>query len=71
MVPIGELVEGNQIGREIYDSFGVTRIVAVKANGRKPVLRVTFGNGQWIEATSDHVVKAVASPAHESTVASH
>src|SRR5829696_10492434 len=30
MVPIGELVEGEQIGREVYDSEGVTRIVAVK-----------------------------------------
>src|SRR5919109_4426244 len=30
MVQIGELVEGEQIGREVYDSQGVTRIVAVK-----------------------------------------
>src|SRR6266481_7296177 len=37
MVPIGELVEGEQIDREVYDANGVTRIVAVKANGRKPV----------------------------------
>src|SRR5712691_3344647 len=59
MVPIGELVEGEQIGREVYDSQGVTRIVAVKANGRKPVYRVTLRNGQFVEATRDHVVKAV------------
>ena len=45
MVPIGELVEGDQVGREVYDSNGVTRIVAVKANGRKPVYRVTLRNG--------------------------
>ena len=59
MVPIGELVEGDQIGREVYDSIGVTQIVAVKHNGRKPVYRVTLRNGQFVEATPDHVVKAV------------
>jgi len=59
MVPIGELVEGDAVGREVYDAHGVTRIVAVKNNGRKPVFRVTLRNGQWIEATADHVVKAV------------
>jgi ribonucleoside-diphosphate reductase alpha chain len=59
MVPIGELVEGDQVGREIYDANGVTRIVAVKHNGRKPVYRVRLRNGQFVEATADHVVKAV------------
>ncbi|HEV8601922.1 MAG TPA: vitamin B12-dependent ribonucleotide reductase [Gaiellaceae bacterium] len=60
MVQIGELVEGEQIGREVYDSNGTTRIVATKANGRKPVFRVTLRNGSFVEATPDHVVKAVA-----------
>ena len=59
MVPIGELVEGEQLGREVYDADGVTRVVAVKHNGRKPVFRVTLRNGQWVEATGDHVVRAV------------
>ncbi|HEY6398416.1 MAG TPA: hypothetical protein VIX82_13280, partial [Solirubrobacteraceae bacterium] len=59
MVPIGELVEDEQIGREVYDSSGATRVVAVKANGRKPVWRVRLANGGFIEATPDHVVKAV------------
>jgi ribonucleoside-diphosphate reductase alpha chain len=59
MVPIGELVEGDQVGREIYDANGVTRIVAVKHNGRKPVYRVRLRNGQFVDATADHVVKAV------------
>ena len=59
MVPIGELVEEGQVGRQVYDSSGTTRIVAVKANGRKPVYRVTLRNGSFIEATPDHVVKAV------------
>src|SRR5215211_4252243 len=60
MVPIGELVDGEQVGREVYDSRGITRIVAVKHNGRKPVYRITLRNGQFVEATADHVVKAVA-----------
>src|SRR5713226_3613690 len=47
MVPIGELVDGDQVGREVYDAAGVTRVVAVKHNGRKPVFRVTLRNGQW------------------------
>ncbi|MGI8624777.1 MAG: LAGLIDADG family homing endonuclease, partial [Solirubrobacteraceae bacterium] len=59
MVPIGELVEGDQVGREVYDSAGITRVVAVKDNGRKPVYRVGLRNGQFVEATADHVVKAV------------
>jgi ribonucleotide reductase alpha subunit len=59
MVPIGQLVEDEQIGREVYDSEGLTRIIAVKENGRKPVFRVTLRNGSFIEATADHVVKAV------------
>src|SRR5579884_3762098 len=59
MVPIGELVEEDAVGREVYDAHGVTRVVAVKHNGRKPVFRVTLRNGQWVEATADHVVKAV------------
>ena len=60
MVAIGALVEDQQVGREVYDANGVTRIVAVKANGRKPVWRVTLRNGNFVEATPDHVVKAVA-----------
>jgi ribonucleoside-diphosphate reductase alpha chain len=58
MVPIGELVTGEQIGREVYDAAGVTRIVAVKENGRKPVRRIRLRNGSFVEATPDHVVKA-------------
>jgi ribonucleotide reductase alpha subunit len=60
MVPIGELVEGQQVGREVYDSSGTTRVIAFKANGRKPVFRVKLRNGSFVEATADHLVKAVA-----------
>ena len=59
MVPIGQLVEEEQVGREVYDANGVTSIVAVKANGLKEVFRVTLRNGGFVEATADHVVKAV------------
>jgi ribonucleoside-diphosphate reductase alpha chain len=59
MVPIGEIVDGDQVGREVYDSNGTTRVVAVKANGRKEVRRVRLRNGSFIEATPDHVVRAV------------
>ena len=59
MVPIGEIVDGDEVGREVYDANGVTRVLAVKANGVKPVMRVRLRNGQWIEATPDHLVKAV------------
>jgi ribonucleoside-diphosphate reductase alpha chain len=60
MVPIGELVEGDRIGQEVYDANGVTRVLATKANGRKRVLRARLRNGSFIEATPDHIVKAVA-----------
>ena len=58
MVPIGQLVDDNAVGREVYDAHGVTHIVAVKNNGLKPVYRVKLRNGNFVEATPDHVVKA-------------
>src|SRR5918992_858261 len=59
MVPIGQLVEDGAVGREVYDAHGVTRTVAVKKNGFKPVWRIQLRNGNFVEATPDHVVKAV------------
>lgn len=59
MIPIGQLVEEGAVGREVYDANGVTRIVAVKNNGQKPVRRIRLRNGNFVEATPDHVVKAV------------
>ena len=35
MVPIGRLVEEDAVGAKVLDAHGVTRIVAVKHNGRK------------------------------------
>ena len=40
LLPIGEFVEENAIGAKVYDAHGVTRIVAIKANGVKEVLRL-------------------------------
>jgi ribonucleotide reductase alpha subunit len=59
MVQIGELVDGDEVGREVYDAHGVTRVVATQANGIKPVYRVRLRNGSFVDATADHVVKAV------------
>ena len=60
MVPIGQLVEDEQIGQEVFDANGTTRVVAVQANGLKEVFRVSLRNGNFVEATADHVVKAVS-----------
>jgi ribonucleoside-diphosphate reductase alpha chain len=60
MIPIGQLFEEDAVGREVYDANGTTRIVATKANGLKEVFRVTLRNGSFVEATADHVVKAVS-----------
>ena len=59
MIPIGELVETGAVGKTVYDADGTTHIQAVKANGQKPVRRVVLRNGSFIEATPDHVVRAV------------
>jgi ribonucleoside-diphosphate reductase alpha chain len=57
-VSIGSLVERKAVGARIYDKDGTTAIVAVRENGVKPVLRVTFKNGGVLEATADHLVLA-------------
>ena len=60
MIPIGRIVEDERIGLEVYDASGTTRVIATKANGLKEVFRVTLRNGNFVEATADHVVKAVS-----------
>ncbi|HWG47133.1 MAG TPA: adenosylcobalamin-dependent ribonucleoside-diphosphate reductase [Gemmataceae bacterium] len=57
-IPIGEIVERNLTGLPVFDAKGVTRIVAVKHNGVKAVYRVRLTNGNFIEATADHLVLA-------------
>ncbi len=56
LVPIGKLVESGAVGAKVFDAHGVTRIVAVKANGRKPVLRLRTKAGQTLDVTGDHLV---------------
>ena len=58
-IPIGEIVTNNLIGLEVYDSQGLTQVVAVKSNGTKPVYKLSLANGLFIEATGDHLVLAV------------
>ncbi len=56
LVPIGKLVEDNAIGTKVYDAHGLTRIVAVKANGTKEVLRLHTKAGYTLDVTADHLV---------------
>ena len=56
--PIGEIVGKNLIGLPVFDSIGVTRVIAVKNNGIKTVYKIVLRNGGFIEATGDHLIKA-------------
>jgi ribonucleoside-diphosphate reductase alpha chain len=56
LVPIGKLVDDGAIGTKVFDAHGLTRVVAVKANGVKPVLRVHTKAGITLDVTPDHVV---------------
>ena len=56
LVPIGRLVESNAVGTKVYDAHGLTKIVAVKHNGRKNVLRVHTKAGVTLDVTADHLV---------------
>ena len=56
LIPIGKLVEDDAVGAKVYDADGLTRIVATKANGVKPVLRVHTKAGYALDVTADHLV---------------
>ena len=58
LMPIGEIVEKKLIGLPVYDDQGLTQVVAVKHNGRKPVYRIQLNDGFYVEATGDHLVCA-------------
>src|SRR5207248_1215967 len=45
LVPIGALVDRRAIGAKVFDGRGLTSVVAVKANGRKTVLRIHTSAG--------------------------
>ncbi len=56
LVPIGKLVDDNAVGTKVFDAFGLTRVVAVKHNGKKKVLRIVTKAGHELEVTADHLV---------------
>ncbi|MDQ1465742.1 MAG: ribonucleoside-diphosphate reductase alpha chain, partial [Actinomycetota bacterium] len=56
LIPIGRLVEERAVGTKVFDANGLTRIVAVKANGRKEVLRIHTKSGITLDVTPDHLV---------------
>ena len=56
LIPIGELVDDDAVGVKVYDAHGLTRILATKANGVKPVLRVHTKAGDALDVTADHLV---------------
>src|SRR5215216_626505 len=56
LVPIGKLVEDNAVGTKGFDAHGLTRVVAVKANGVKDVLRLHLKAGNALDVTADHLV---------------
>jgi len=62
-MPIGRIVKENLIGLEVFDGNsegnGITRVIAVKENGEKAVLRVVLDGGSVVEATGDHLVYAL------------
>ncbi|MBV8172436.1 MAG: hypothetical protein JO219_10960, partial [Candidatus Eremiobacteraeota bacterium] len=55
-IAIGDIVTRNLVGLCVYDRSGKTRIVATKDNGVKQVFKVRLTNGNYIEATADHLV---------------
>ncbi|RGC70145.1 Vitamin B12-dependent ribonucleotide reductase [Micromonospora sp. MW-13] len=56
LVPIGKLVEENAVGTKVYDGNSLTKIVAVKANGVREVIRLHTKAGYRLDVTPDHVV---------------
>jgi ribonucleoside-diphosphate reductase alpha chain len=56
LVPIGRLVDDHAAGTKVFDAHGLTRVVATKANGVKPVLRLHTRAGYTLDVTADHLV---------------
>jgi ribonucleotide reductase alpha subunit len=55
-IPIGKLVEKGAVGTKVYDANGLTRVVAVKANGVRDVIRLHLKAGHALDVTEDHLV---------------
>jgi ribonucleoside-diphosphate reductase alpha chain len=56
LIPIGKLVDDNAVGTKVFDAHGITKVVAVKHNGRKEVLRIHTKAGITLDVTPDHLV---------------
>ena len=56
LVPMGKLVEDDAVGAKVYDAHGLTKVIATKANGVKPVLRLHTKVGYTLDVTADHLV---------------
>src|SRR5439155_6717858 len=56
LVPIGRMVESAAVGTKVFDAHGLTKVVAVKANGRRRVLRIHTKAGYTLDVTPDHLV---------------
>ncbi|MDQ4132321.1 MAG: hypothetical protein M3179_03750, partial [Actinomycetota bacterium] len=56
LVPIGKLVDDGAVGAKVFDASGLTSVVAVQANGRKPVRRIHTKAGYTLDVTADHLV---------------
>ena len=56
LVPIGKLVDDRAVGTKVFDAHGITKIVAVKHNGTKRVLRIHTKAGMALDVTPDHLV---------------
>jgi ribonucleoside-diphosphate reductase alpha chain len=55
-IEIGEIIDRNLVGIEVYDATGTTKIVAAKLTGFRNVYRVALDNRNFIDATADHLV---------------
>ena len=56
IIQIGEIVDEDQKGVEVFDGNEFVKILAVKNNGIKSVFRATLSNGNFIEFTGDHQI---------------
>ena len=57
-IEIGQIVERNLTDLEVYDEYGTTTIRAAKETGVRSVYRILLANGNFVDATGDHLVRA-------------
>ena len=57
-VRIGDVARRQLIGLQVFDRDSLTRVVAAVSRGYKPVFRVELANGNYVEATDNHLVYA-------------